>query len=107
VTVKTAVFVVVPNVAEMVTDVVAVTKLVVMGKVAVVPPAATVTPAGTDTFGSELAIATAIPPGGAGPLRVITFEVVLLPPVTDAGESEIADTAVGVTVSTAVLFTPP
>jgi hypothetical protein len=107
VTVKTAVFVVVPKVAEIVTDVVTVTELVVIEKFAVVLPAATVILAGTDTFASELAIATEIPPGGAGPLRVITLEVVIFPPLTDAGESEIADTAVGVTVSTAVLFSPP
>jgi len=72
----------------------------------VVASAATVTFAGTGKIvGSELDNETNTPPAAAGPFRV-TVTVLFLPLTTDAGAREIADRAVGVTVSTAVLFTP-
>jgi len=90
-----------------VTGVEALTQPAVTATLPVVAPAATVTFAGTGKIaGSEFDNETNAPPAAAGPFRV-TVTVLLLPLTTDAGASEIADTAVGVTVSTAVLFTPP
>ena len=61
---------------------------VVTVKVAVVAPAATVTLAGTVAAALLEESVTAIPPAGAGPLRV-KVPLELLPPTTGLGVSEI------------------
>jgi len=48
---------------------------------------------------------TLIPPAGAGPLRFTLFNVVEVPPPTLAGERPTDTSAIGVTVSVAVLLT--
>jgi hypothetical protein len=84
VTIKLAVWVV-PNVAEIVDEVLAATGLVVTVKVAVVAFAATVTVAGTCAAAVLLLESvTTVPPMGAGALSV-TVPLELLPPITDAG----------------------
>jgi hypothetical protein len=81
-----------------------VTLLVVTVKVAVVLPAATLTLAGTVAEELLLASMTVAPPVGAAAFRV-TVPVEELPPGTDVGLSDTADSATaGVTVSEAVLF---
>ena len=104
---RVAVFVTPLYNAEIVTLFVAVTLDVVIVKVgeAVAPPA-TVTDVGTTTPPSLLDKVIVTPPGGAGPVRLILFNVVLTPPLTAAGDSETADNAAGLTVRMAVLVTP-
>jgi len=88
----------------------AVTVLVLTVKVALVAPAATVTLKGTVAAAVlSLVRETAAPPLGAGPLRV-TVPVEGDPPVTLMGLSAIEESVAepgGVTVSEAVLVTPP
>jgi hypothetical protein len=88
----------------------AVTVLVLTVKVALVAPAATVTLGGTVAAAVlPLERETAAPPVGAGPLRV-TVPVEGDPPVTLMGLSAIEESVAepgGVTVSEAVLVTPP
>jgi hypothetical protein len=69
-------------------------------------PAATVTEAGTTAAGLLLVKATLIPPAGAGPVRLILFNVAGAPPTTDVGESATESKANGLSVRTAVLVTP-
>jgi hypothetical protein len=84
VTVRVAVCVV-PNVADIVDEVLVATGLVVTVKVAVVAFAATVTVAGTCAAAVLLLESvTTVPPTGAGALSV-TVPLELLPPITDAG----------------------
>ena len=93
----------------MVTGVDAVTVLVLTVKVALVAPYPTVTLAGTVAAAVlSLERETAAPPLGAGPLR-ITVPVDGDPPVTLIGLSAIEESVAepGVTVSEAVLVTPP
>jgi hypothetical protein len=70
-----------------------------------VAPAATVTEAGTATPGSLLVKLTSAPPAGAGPFRLIVFDVVATPPTTEAGERTGVFTS-GFTVRLAVLVVP-
>ena len=94
----------------MLTDVEVVTLLVLTVNVALLAPPATVTLAGTvAAVVLSLDRETAAPPLGAGPLRV-TVPVEGDPPVTLMGLSAIEESVVepcGVTVSEAVLVTPP
>ena len=94
----------------MVTDVEAVTLLVFTVNVALVAPAATVTLAETVAAAVlSLIREMTAPPVGAGPLRV-TVPVEGDPPVTLMGLSAIEESVAepcGVTVSEAVLVTPP
>lgn len=102
VTVNTAVLFV-PLVAVMVTFVEDVTVFVVTVKVAVVAPAATVTFAGT--VATEVLLlerVTAMPPAGAGPLRV-TVPVDGLPPCTLVGLRARDDIVGALTVKVACL----
>jgi hypothetical protein len=91
VTVSTAVFVTLLELAEIVTAVDAATPDVAAGKVALVAPAATVTLAGTvATAVLLLASDTRIPPAGAAALSV-AVPVDPLPPATDDGFTDTAD----------------
>jgi hypothetical protein len=63
-----------------------------------VAPAATVTEAGTLTPGSLLDRVTTTPPAGAGPFRLILFNVVEVPPATVVGDSVKESRATGFTV---------
>ena len=110
VTVSEAVRVVPLSVAEMVTEVDAVTELVLTVKVALVAPPATVTLAGTvATLVLLLESDTTVPPVGAGPLSV-TVPVEELPPVTLVGlrpsDVSVGPAGAGVTVSEAVAVAP-
>ena len=107
-TVRVELTVLPPKEAEIVTGVAAPTADVVMENGAeVVDPAATRTLAGTPAAaGFELDNATAAPPLPAGPLRVTVFAAVELPPPALLGDSVMADTAVGLTVSVADWVTP-
>jgi hypothetical protein len=93
-----------------VTGVEVVTALVLTVNVALLAPAATVTLAGTVAAAVlSLIREMAAPPLGAGPLRV-TVPVEDDPPVTLIGLSAIEESVAepcGVTVSEAVLVTPP
>ena len=95
----------------MVTEVDAATALVVTVKLALVAPAGTVTLEGTlATAVLLLESVTWAPPAGAGPLRVAVPVEVCTPPTTLVGFSandERGGGAEGVTVSAAVLLTPP
>src|SRR5262249_29303499 len=111
-TVSVAVLVRPPNVAEMVTDVDAVTVLVVTVNVALLLPAGTVTLGGTGTVAAAvllLASVTAAPPAGAAPLNV-TVPTEDEPAITLVGfnVSVVSVTAAGggVTVKTAFAPTP-
>jgi len=94
-----------------VTGVDAATALVVTVKVALVAPAGTVTLEGTlATAVLLLESVTWAPPAGAGPLRVTVPVDDCAPPTTLAGfraSDERGGGAEGVTVSAAVLLTPP
>jgi hypothetical protein len=108
VTVKVAVFVIVPYVAEIATDVLAATGALAAKNVAVVAPETTVTLAGTvATDVLLLLIVTRAPPPGAGPFSV-TVPVDELPPRTDVGlnvtELSVAAGAVTVNEPMLVLF---
>src|SRR6267143_304023 len=95
--------------AEIVTGVDAVTALVLTVNVALLAPAAIVTLAGTLAAPLLLESSTCAPPVSAGPLRV-TVPVEGDPPVTLMGLSAIEESVAepgGVTVSEAVLVTPP
>jgi hypothetical protein len=110
-TVRLAVLVTPPELAEMVTARLVATGVVVMINVGeTVVPAATVTEAGRVTLGSLLLSATTMPPLGAGPFSETVFEPVMLePPSTEVGDSDTADTETvegGVRVRVAVLVTP-
>lgn len=95
-----------PNVAVMVTLVVFATPLLVTVKDAVVAPARTVTLAGTCAAAVlPLLSVTTDPPVGAAAFRV-TVPVELLPPVTEVGLKDTADTEGGLTVSVAVADPP-
>lgn len=107
-TVSTAVCVVPPAVAEIVTFAVAGTELVVTVKPAAALPLGTVTLTGTvATEGLLLERVTVIPPLGAGSLKV-TVPWEGFPPVTVAGfrATEFTVMGGGVTVSTVVWVTP-
>ena len=92
----------------MVTVVDAATAVVLTGNVALVAPAGTATLEGTLAAPLLLESATCAPPAGAGPFSV-TVPVEEFPPVTLVGfsVSEGAGAEAGVTVSEAVLVTPP
>jgi hypothetical protein len=107
VTVRVAVLVTPPLAADIVTVVEADTAVLVTVNVALVLPAVTVTVEGTVAADVLLLVSvTAVPPVGAGPLKVtVPWEVE--PPVTLAGLSVRALTAGGVTVRVVVLVTPP
>jgi hypothetical protein len=76
-------------------------------KVALVLPEGTVTEAGTVAAAVLLLVRpTAIPPVGAGPLK-LTVPVELVPPVTDVGFRLTELRAGGRTVSPAVCVAPP
>ncbi len=97
--------------AEMVTGVDVTTAVVFTGNVALVAPAAIVTVGGTLAAPLLLESATCAPPVGAGPLNV-TVPVEEFPPTTLVGFSESEERVVGgggagVTVSEAVVVTPP
>ncbi len=90
----------------------AVTGLVLTVKVALVAPAGTATLEGTLVAPLLLESATCAPPAGAGPLSVTVPVEDCAPPITLVGysvseESEGAAGEAGVTVSEAVLVTPP
>jgi len=108
VTVKVALFVIVPYVAEIATEVLAETGALAIEKVAVVTPEATVTLAGTVATGVLLLLSvTRAPPAGAGPLSV-TVPVDELPPRTDVGlnvtELSVTGAAVMLNEPVVVLF---
>ena len=70
-------------------------------------PAATITLRGTAAWdGRELVSVTTIPAGGAGP-ESVTVPLTLAPPTTVEGLSVSEDVAGSVTVTIAVLGTPP
>ena len=95
-----------PAVAETVTEVVAEPGDVVTMNVAELLPGGTVTLAGTlATEGLLLDSATAFPPAGAGPLRVIV-PVEELPAFTVAGESVNDAGTDGLMVTVVVLVMP-
>src|SRR5687768_14395520 len=95
VTVSVAVRVTLPALAVIVTGVDAVTELVVTVKPALVAPWATETLAGTlAVAGFELDSVTGNPPTGAAAVSV-TVPWVALPPVTEAGLTDSADSAAG------------
>jgi hypothetical protein len=96
----------------MVTVVDAVTTLVLTVKVAVVAPGGTATLEGTLAAPLLLESATCAPPVGAGPLSVTVPVEDCTPPITlvrfsVSEESEGAGGEASVTVSEAVLVTPP
>ena len=95
----------------MVTVVDEATALVLTANVALVAPAAIVTLAGTLAAPLLLESATGAPPVGAGPLNA-TVPVEEFPPATLVGFSESEERVgggggAGVTVSEAVVVTPP
>jgi len=92
VTVNVAVRVTAPALAVTVTAVDAETALVVIAKVALVAPCATVTPAGTVAAPLLSESVTANPPEGAAAVNV-TVPCDGLPPTTDAGLTETAESA--------------
>ena len=107
VTVKVAVLVVVPYVAEIVTDVLAATGAVVTLNVAVVAFGAIGTLAGTlATAVLLLPSVTSAPPAGAGPFSV-TVPLDELPPRTDVGLNVTELSVAAVTVKVAILVTGP
>jgi len=71
-----------------------------------VAPPATVTEAGTVAAGLLLVSVTTAPPAGAGPFSVTVFNVVEVPPTTDAGDNVTADGPGGCTVKIAVAAGP-
>ena len=92
------------------TEVDAATALVVTVKIVLVAPAGTVTPLGVAAAILLLESVTWVPPAGAGPLRVTVPVDDCAPPTTLAGfraSDERGGGAEGVTVSAAVLLTPP
>ena len=94
------------------TGVDAATALVVTVKVALMAPAGTVTPLDGTLAAAILLLesVTWAPPAGAGPLRVTVPVDDCAPPTTLAGfraSDERGGRAEGVTVSAAVLLTPP
>ena len=96
----------------MVTVVGAATAVVFAGNVALVDPAGTATLEGTLAAPLLLESATCAPPVGAGPLNVTVPVEDCTPPITLVGfsvseESVGAGGGAGVTVSEAVLVTPP
>jgi hypothetical protein len=110
VTVNVVVRVTAPALAVIVTGVDAATADVVIANVAVVAPCATVTLAGIVATAWLSLSVTANPPEGADAVSV-TVPCDELPPTTDEGLTDTADSdagaAVGVTVSVAVRVTPP
>jgi hypothetical protein len=83
------------------------TAVVAVENVALVCPSGTVTDAGTVPIaGVELVIWTAMPPAGAGPLRVTRLPVPVLPPAMDAGERDNVERTIGFTVRLALLDAP-
>jgi hypothetical protein len=106
-TVRVAVAVMPPYVAEIVTGVLAATAEVVMVNAGdtVVPPA-TVTEAGTVAAGLLLVSVTTAPAAGAGALSVTVLAVVDKPPMTDPGDKVTAEAPGGVTVKVAVAAGP-
>jgi hypothetical protein len=105
-TVNSAVFVVPPSRAEIVTGVEVPTPKAVTVNVAEVEPAATVTDAGTVAADvSELVSETLEPPEGAGPLSV-TVPVEVAPLVTVVGLSVTDDGTGGTTVNVACRVAP-
>jgi hypothetical protein len=106
-TVRVAVFVVPPKVADNVVVVVAAISPVVNVAFALVAPAATVKVAGTGArVRFELERLTDTPPLGAVALR-FTVSVTVLPLTTELGLSETPEAASGTRVICAVLLTPP
>jgi hypothetical protein len=106
VTVKVALRLIAPSVAEITGVLVAVTVVVETVKVADEDPAGTVTLLGTvAVVVSLLASATTTPPLGAGP-RSVTVPVDGLPPTTLVGLSVRVERSGGKTVSVAVLVVP-
>jgi hypothetical protein len=94
------------NVAVIVTVAAVVTVLLAMVNVALLAFAATVTDAGTVAAALLLLVrVTTAPPAGAGPVSV-TVPALFAPPVTEVGLAVMAESAVGLTVSVAVLLTP-
>jgi hypothetical protein len=94
----------------MVTVVDAATAVVLTVNVAPVAPAGTVTLEGTLAAPLSLASVTCAPPDGAGPLSVTVPVEDCAPPTTVVGFSvseERVGSADGVTMSVAVLLTPP
>ena len=92
------------------TGVDAATALVVTLKVALMAPAGTVTPLDVAAAILLLESVTCAPPAGAGPLRVTVPVEDCKPPITLVGFSvsdERGGGGEGVTVSEAVLLTPP
>jgi len=83
------------------------TTLVLMVKVGETDaPAATVTEAGTVAAELLLVSVTSAPPAGAGPLSLTVFEIVDVPPRTDAGTSVTAEGLGGCKVKVAVTVNP-
>ena len=104
--VSSAVLVTPPATALIVATVPVDTAVVVTVNVAVVAPALTVTLAGTVADALLLERATAVPPAGAAPVKVMV-PVEELPPTTVVGFNEIPCSAeLGDTVKVAVLVTP-
>ena len=95
--VRTAVLVMPPLAALIVTVVFALTGAVVMGNVADIAPAGTVAFAGTAALlGLLLLRVTPIPLAGAGPVKV-TFPTALVPPLSIAGFKLTEASAAGLT----------
>jgi hypothetical protein len=85
----------------------AVTGVVVIMNCLLVAPAGIVKAAGTLTLGSLLLSETTTPPVDAGPFNETVFiPVMALPPTTDVGYNEIADSTKGFTVRVAAFVTP-
>jgi hypothetical protein len=96
-----------PADAEMIVSTSSLTAVVAAVNVAVVAPARTFTDAGIETTEEDADRETAVPPAGAGPLRV-TVPVAEPPPATDVGEKETpSGTGVVVSESKADFVAPP
>ncbi len=105
VTVKVAVFVTLPRVAEIVALLATATVPVLIVKGAVVAPAGTTTLAGGTAKAAFDERVTVVPVAGAAPFRV-TVPVEVVPPGTVAGFTLTPVRTGGVTVNFAVLVTP-